>query len=109
MKNEEFSDVVLREKERSLFISRVPKNTKDRFMELANSEFAGDYGLLLQWVYSQAVEYQNMKSVFFEDINMKLDKIIKLCSSKNEEQFSNKIKLLDGKVLKGGKKHEKTK
>jgi len=109
MKNEEFNDVVLREKERSLFISRVPKNTKDRFMELANSEFAGDYGLLLQWIYSQAIEYQNMKSVFFESINMKLDSIINLFSSKNEEQFSNDIKLLDGKVLKGGKKHGKEK
>ena len=96
MKNEEFNDVVLREKERSLFISRVPKNTKDRFMELANSEFAGDYGLLLQWIYSQAIEYQRVKELllnkdFWNEINSDLNKI--------EEDPEDSIKLLDGKKI----------
>jgi len=96
MENEEFNGVVLREKERSLFISRVPKNTKDRFMELANSEFAGDYGLLLQWIYSQAIEYQRVKELllnknFWNEINSDLNKI--------EEEPEDSIKLLDGKKI----------
>ena len=96
MENEEFNEVVLREKERSLFISRVPKNTKDRFMELANSEFAGDYGLLLQWIFSQSIEYQRVKELllnknFWNEINSDLDKI--------EEDPEDSIKLLDGKKI----------
>ena len=96
MENEEFNGVVLREKERSLFISRVPKNTKDRFMELANSEFAGDYGLLLQWLYSQAIEYQRVKELllnknFWNEINSDLNIV--------EEEPEDSIKLLDGKKI----------
>lgn len=103
---ENFSDIVLREKERSLFISRVPTPTKERFMELANSEFASDYGMTLVWCLNQAIEYQSMKSVFFENINNKLDQIITLSLNKTEEKPESKeIKLLDGRKVrvKGGK------
>ena len=103
---EGFDQIVLREKERSLFISRVPTPTKERFMELANSEFAGDYGLLIKTLVDNFIEYQNIKLIFFENINSKLDQIITLSLNKTEEKPESKeIKLLDGRKvrLKGGK------
>ena len=93
MESEEFGDIVLREKERSLFISRVPKPTKDLFIELANSDFASDYGLLLHWLLSQAIEYQRLKEVL-------LDKDFWIKLNKKEEVPEDSIKLLSGKSIK---------
>jgi hypothetical protein len=52
-----------------LVMSRVPENTRKEFIEFANGEFAGDYGMALMWYIQQANEYQKVKKVLLnEDI-----------------------------------------
>ncbi len=104
---DEIKDIVLKEKERSLFISRVPKKTKDEFVNFANEEFCEDYGMCLKSIWDNF----KLWKVFFENIDMKLDYLINSLNKdteKKEEPEENKIKLLSGKQIKvkGGKKQD---
>lgn len=40
----------LQENRGSIYIYRVPPNTKKAFQDLAQKEFCGDYGMLLKWL-----------------------------------------------------------
>ena len=88
-------------KERSLVISRIPKNTKDGFIALANSEFCGDYGMCLKWCLEQAMEKQTT-TAFFENINFKLDTILGGIPKTEETPETEKIKLLGGRIVEKG-------
>jgi len=49
-----------------LHISRIPKNVKKEFLELANGrEFLGDYGFYLKYIIEQSKEYQKVKKLVF--------------------------------------------
>jgi hypothetical protein len=50
-----------------LVMSRVPEPTRSEFIEFANGEFAGDYGLSLKWYVEQAKEYQKVKKVLLNE------------------------------------------
>ena len=97
MDREEMEQIVLREKDRRLSISRIPKRTKEEFTKLAEEEFSEDYGMCLKWCLEQAIEYQYMKPLIF---NMKLEKEN---IQKEEEKEDRSIKTLSGRELKGGK------
>jgi len=89
-------DIILREKEKSLHMSRVPKNLKEEFVKLANAEFTGDFGLCFKWCFDQAMEYQYMKSALFNGY------LVKDHKKKKKEEHS--LTMLSGKKinLKGG-------
>jgi hypothetical protein len=91
-------------KQISLVISRIPKKTKEEFIALANTEFSGDDGMCLKWCLEQAIEYQNMKSIFFQNIDMKLDNILGSISQTEEKpEQKDSITTLSGKRIgKGG-------
>jgi hypothetical protein len=101
---EEFSEIVLKEKEKSFYISRIPKQVKEEIIKLANEYFAEDYGMCIKWCFEQAIEYQNYKETF----DIKLNYIIELLEKQNPkvEQAEKKssIKMLDGREMKGGNK-----
>jgi len=65
MVDEDFKEIVLREKEQSIHISRVPTKIKELFIALSDEEFAKDYGMTLKWCLEQALEYQQMKPLIF--------------------------------------------
>jgi len=95
--------------ELSIGISRVPKETKKTFINLANAEFSGDYGMTLKFLLEQAFEYQNqkMKWLIFENMNNKLDNILEIISHKEqkEEPEVRVIKTFGKRIeLEGGKK-----
>lgn len=98
-------NIILREKERSLFMSRVPKELKEKFVALAKAEFTEDFGLCFKWLFDQAIEYQEMKRVFFENMDMKLDDIINKLNSSNptinipEDKQNENISFLSGKKI----------
>lgn len=112
MEPDEFRGVVLKKvRSDGLVMSRVPKPTRDKFLDLANAEFAGDYGLTLKYLWDQ----YEMFMVFMSNWNIKLDYILQLLtqqnessqSTKEEDQSGKEIKLLDGRrVVKGGKNNE---
>ena len=45
-----FESIRKRAMEHGLIIARIPKQTKDRFRELAKEEFENDYGMLVKWL-----------------------------------------------------------
>ena len=105
MNREEIIKIALKEKETRLSISRLPKEIKKDFVEYAEKEFCGDYGMTLAWCFRQSMEYQWLKGTMFNgqlnDIFEKLSHI-----KKHEENTDDKsmITLMSGrKVMKGGK------
>ena len=93
-----FDEIVLRDKEKRLSISRVPKKTKEEFIAFANEEFEEDYGMCLKHIWDQF----KMWKVYFEHLDMKLDNILSRVSQPNQETPG--IRMLDGKITqKGGK------
>jgi len=49
-KVEEVKKKIFKDNALSLRISRVPSETKKQFLELAEKEFCGDYGMTLKWL-----------------------------------------------------------
>ena len=73
----------------SITISRVPANTKREFIDLANAEFSGDYGMTLKWIKEQAFEYQVAKRFFIEkieDMETKINLIFEKMNIPKEEK-----------------------
>ena len=97
---EEFKEIVLRDKEKRLSISRVPKKTKEEFVAFANEEFEEDYGMCLKYVWDNF----KMWKTYFENMNFKLDNILETISPHNQPEQKESITLLSGKkIQKGGK------
>lgn len=85
-------------------MSRVPQNTRDKFIALAEAEFAGDYGLTLKFLNDQ---YELWIS-FMNNWDIKLNYIIDLLQLNEQkpetDETKENIKMLSGKNrMKGGK------
>lgn len=59
-------DIAKEENKTFLKISRVPIHIKELFVEIAEENHTGDYGVLLQWCLEQALEYQRVKDVLLD-------------------------------------------
>ena len=93
-------DLILRERERSLHMSRVPKETKEEFVNFADADFCGDRGLCFKSIWDNF----KLWKMLFENIDMKLDRILEIVSQpqqKPEEDTS--ITMCSGKKVKGRK------
>lgn len=107
MKREEIEDIA----KRKIKINRVPERVKKEFIQFANKEFCGDYGMALREVWEKYKEFV----MLYENMNFKLDEIMTLLSNDSEgeeQEQGKKIKLLSGKKLnvsdkksKGGSKN----
>jgi len=98
----EIEELKKKVKEQSLGISRVPKETKKEFVAYANSEFCGDYGMTLKYIWDNF----KIGKIFIENLSYKLDEILRRVEPSNEESPEQEegITLLSGrKVEKGGK------
>jgi len=91
--------VMLKEKEEKLSMSRVPKKTKELFLDIANEDYSGDYGMCLKGI----LDGYMMFKVFFENMDMKLDKILwKLNQGNEESSESDDIKTMSGRIVEKG-------
>ena len=98
---EKFDEIVLKEKERKLFISRIPKQTKEEFVSFANEEFCDDFGMTFKYVWDQF----KLWKVFFENMDYKLNHILELITQGEKKPEKETIRMLSGrKVVKGGNK-----
>lgn len=95
---DEVKEVLMKEKEKSLRISRIPKRIKASFLALAEEEFENDYGMTLKFLWDKFDEY----SYFINNLDTKLDYLISV--SKNEKKDESGIKAMSGRVMQGGKK-----
>lgn len=85
---------ILKQKEQKLNISRIPKQTKDEFLQLADYEFCGDYGMTLKYVWDMF----KMWRIFFENMDYKLDEINQKIGNTQNEKSSD----TEGKKMMGG-------
>ena len=95
MKREEFDEIVLKEKETRLSISRIPKKTKAAFVAFAEEEFEGDYGMCLKTIFDN----YSLWKLLFENVDMKLDLILNNLNGTPKEG-TEEIRLLSGKIIK---------
>ena len=79
-------------------MSRVPKKTKDLFLSIANEDYEGDYGMTLKGI----LDGYMLWTVFFENQNMKLDKILCKLNQGNEESSESDIKTMSGRIVRKG-------
>ena len=49
-KQEKIVEIRKKVSQNSLHIARIPDKAKVRFQEIANEEFAGDYGMTIKWL-----------------------------------------------------------
>ena len=75
-------------------ISRIPKDTKEKIIKLAEDEFCNDYGMTLKFLY----DFYETRGMF----EYLLKEIENLKQQRQPEE--KKITLLDGRVL--GEKDE---
>lgn len=111
MVNEELEKIQRRLRENSLgmSISRVPKETKLKFQEVALA-FSEDYGLCLKWILDQAIEYQEFKKVFFKvyELENRLNQIEIIINNQEQKEPQREELEKKGKIITtlGGKKIE---
>ena len=99
--NEKFEQIKERVREKSLHISRVPSKTKTRFMELANEEFEGDYGMLLKKLIEiydcvYPTGHEEIEERLYQ-IELKLVQIEQKLNERKEEK--PEIKSISGKII----------
>ena len=107
MKDEKFEQVVLRDKEKRLTISRIPKQIKEEFIEFADAEFCEDYGMCFREVWTQYKFWR----MLYENLDYKMSHIISLLESKEPQEdvedtkneVSNNIRMLNGNKIRGTK------
>ena len=69
-----------------LIISRVPEKTRNEFIEFANGEFAGDYGLLLRELWETYKHYQQI----INSVDTKLDYLITMIKNQTSPKIEEK-------------------
>jgi len=85
----------LRENNLSLRMSRVPKHTREKFIQLANEEFEGDYGMLLKWLMDGLVSAETAEILDqISELRVRLERL----ESGSTKNTSRKIRMLSGSV-----------
>lgn len=57
--------------DRSLYMGRVPEKTKKAFIELAEDEFCGDYGMTLKWL----IDREMIRAELYDYVNEKIGEV----------------------------------
>jgi len=92
---------MLKEKEERISMSRVPSKTKALFLDIANEDYSGDYGMTLKGI----LDGYMMFKVYFENMDMKLDKILDELNQGDEQSSeSDEIKTMSGRIVGTGGK-----
>ena len=98
---DELEKVMLKEKENKLSMSRVPKKTKELFLDIANVDYSGDYGMCLKGILDGYMLFK----IYFENMDMKLDKILDELNQGDEQSSEpDEIKTMSGRIVGTGGK-----
>ncbi|MAG76425.1 MAG: hypothetical protein CL811_06645 [Colwelliaceae bacterium] len=85
----------------SLYIGRIPENTKTEFVELAKTEFASDYGMTMKWLLDfRKGLLENPNSALSDRIDVLVEEVNQLKKSDKKEPEQEKRKMLSGRELK---------
>jgi hypothetical protein len=101
---EKLAGKVINNKQTSMSISRLPKQTREKFVKLAEEEFCNDYGMTLKFLFDN---YQRSSS--FEYLLEEIDTLKNTILFKGEDSEESKPKeteqkkMVDGTTISGGK------
>ena len=98
---QDMKEILHKVKSNSLHISRLPENTKDKFIALANDEFAGDYGMCIKFLVDGLVE-PDFQLVYarLDELEREIQQLRVMTEQAPQvEEKESKIKLLNGKEL----------
>ena len=99
---ESMQDILHKVKEESLHISRIPRNTREKFIALANAEFVGDYGMTIKFLIDGLINPE--LNEMYSQINDLQQRVEILESNQNlpsqPEGEENVIKTMSGKEIK---------
>ncbi len=88
----------LQENRKSLHIARVPDKTKTAFMNLADEEFCGDYGMTLKWLIDDILSLDNRMIIAkLEEQETRIQALESTTPSGEEKPNEDVKKMLDGK------------
>jgi len=89
----------IREKTMDISIRRVPKKTKRWFIEYANEEYEGDYGMLLKCLvdFYRGMLSETMLSGMTQ-MDQKLDKLLERTNPQTEQIEEKGRMMADGKI-----------
>ena len=85
--------------ERNLYIRRVPKKTREEFINWCDEEFEGDWGFGLKWLMDfrkGLLETPESQLLILEKIDILANEIEQL---KKKEDKPQKRRMLSGKIL----------
>ena len=85
----------------SLYIGRIPEKTKTRFLEVANAEFEGDYGMYVKWLqdFRDGI-LESPNSVLSDRIDVLAEEINRLKQMvETKPEKKEKRKMLSGREI----------
>lgn len=100
------------ENARSLHIKRIDRQDKAEFVEIANSHFVGDYGMLIKHLLTLYKKENLVSYLLEEQIAMReefREIIAGFQGEEPEEQEYEEIKMLNGRIIKKPIKKPKVK
>jgi len=97
------TEIQRRVNKNGMVISRIPSWAKDIITEKADVEHAGDYGACIAQMIRDAMEYDSLKTKFF---NNQLDVNLMINDKHSEKVMKEEssIRTANGRVIEGGKK-----
>lgn len=87
---------ITQENRKSLKMSRVPGDTKQRFLALADAEFDSDYGMTLKWLMDGIISVESVK--ILEEVQELRIRIERLEATPKQSGTNTRktIKMVDG-------------
>lgn len=82
------------ENQKSLHINRLPINTKRLFRKIAETEFEGDYGMLLKYLLDREVIHERIDLIEHRIFNIESN------NTTTKEDEKKPIKMCDGRTIK---------
>ena len=97
---EEMRDIFERVKSNSLHISRVPIDTKEKFIALAQEQFCGDYGFLLKFLIDGLVDVSTQELYSrIEELETRISNLEPLVNKEESSNDEDVIKTISGKII----------
>ena len=90
---DKLKEVMYRSRERRLIINRIPTQTKEKFIEMADEEFVSDYGLTLKAILDGYLIYRK----FFELVPLRLEKIEEILKDLSKNESGDDLDRIDTK------------
>lgn len=84
----------LQENRDSIHISRIPSKVREKFIDLAEEEFCGDYGMLLKWLMDDIVGQES--KIIISKIEELESRIVALESNKEPVKEVKARRMCDG-------------